>query len=124
MREDALCVVMAIAPGTLSRNRYFHLFQAFDFMRARSRANRIRSVARELGHVPGDSITLDGDELRYAHPAMGYKRSVALSRIDRLVLARLVGRTDIAVLPLDEVGRSELNLLLRCLQPSPMPEGV
>ncbi len=117
MREDALCVVMSVAPGTLSRNKYFDLFRDRDFVRARKRSTRIRSVARELGHVPGDSVRLEAGVLVYAQPALGYTRRVQLARIDCLIVARLIARTDISALPYTDAAKAELERLVRTLEP-------
>lgn len=117
-REDALCVVMSVAPGTLSRNRYFDLFRDRDFVRARKRSTRIRSVARELAHVPGDAIAFDEGVLVYTQPALGYTRRVQLARIDCLIVARLLGRNDVAALPYADADKAELEHLVRSLEPA------
>ncbi len=120
-REDALCVVMSVAPGTLSRNKYFDLFRDRDFVRARKRSTRIRSVARELVAVLGAAVRWDGLELVYTQPALGYTRRVQIARIDALILARLVARPDIAALPYTAADHAELERLVRTLEPVVVP---
>ncbi len=116
-RDDTLCVVMSVAPGTLSRNKYFDLFRDKDFVRARKRSTRTRLVARELGPVPGEDVKWEAGVLICKLPALGYTRRVQLARIDCLIIARLVARNDVAALPYTNADNTQLEQLVRTLEP-------
>ena len=98
---DALFVALVLAPGTFSRNKFFSLFQDSTLMKARRRAQMIRSLVKELtepwphpGERPShtcpiieEEIEIGGElQLTYRVEEFNYKRTVHLSPLEAATL--------------------------------------
>jgi hypothetical protein len=115
----ALLCALVLAPSSLSRNRFFSLYEVRVLRRARRRATRVRSLVRVLaGHgkhhceITGERVLDDGRVLiRYRIPQLDFQGTSALSDIEASVLRYALHRAGLAPLPDEDRTRVEEALL-------------
>jgi hypothetical protein len=91
---EALLCVLVLAPRTLPRNRYFHLFEDARVRRVKRRASRVRGIIRQLtasgrnaAEITGEAVLEDGRCLiRYRIPGLAASRTTALSELETAAL--------------------------------------
>lgn len=116
--RDALTVVMTLAPGVYSRNRYFVMFRDPMVSHARGRAAVVRGIVRQLGAARGQAAiravrTGSGYELRYDIPALQFSRTVELSALEYACLMYLGARAELPGFAVNDEEKARLHNALQ-----------
>lgn len=109
---DALLCALILAPRTLSRNRYFSLYEDSVLRRVRRRAGRIRGIIRQLAasgpdraEITGEQVLEDGRLLiRFRIRHLSLQRTAAMSPLEAATLHYALHRAGAG--PLDERERA------------------
>jgi hypothetical protein len=121
IEADALVVGMTLAPGLLSRNRSFALFEDPEVRRARRRAALLRGIVRQLTGAQGQVEALQiarsgaGCELFYRLPGLKMQRSASLTDVELACVHYLAGRAGVAGVHATEEDRAVIDAALRRL---------
>lgn len=98
---DALLIALVLAPSTFSRNKFFEMFQHHEMMRARRRAQMVRSLIKDLtdpwphpGEFPGHpKPEIEREEerngelhLSYRVDEFDFRRSAVLTTVEAAAL--------------------------------------
>lgn len=115
----ALLCALVLAPASLSRNRFFTLYEDPTLRRVRRRAARVRSLVGMLvgnrgrkSEITGERVLDDGRVLiRYRVPDIDFHGTSALSELEASVLRYALHRAGVGALPDEDRARVEEALL-------------
>ena len=111
---DAVLCALVLAPGTLSRNRFFKMFEDPGLRKIRRRAKRARGIIRQvLGHgrdpavIVGRQVMDDRVLLKLEVERLSYHRTTSLTLLEASLVQYALHKAQGLPLEAEDRGRVE-----------------